>query len=179
MGLGRSIRNLKYELAEKLSYHFIGDLALDLEEGKKGPKWQALYLQTKGLKTLIGFVAWALLQALDQFQPPWLDSSNFVLRIACGALMAFGVLDKLFRKEPLFPPFVLEVTALLTKYVGWAAAAWTTVLPMVPDLFPGSVVVEHWALTFELWLAAATAACAFINRAARLNALPAQPVGKG
>lgn len=161
MKLFRDARN---KVVEQAAYWLAGQVSVDLEKGKYGPGAQKLYLKTKGKKTITGAALFLILAAIDFFAPPWADQSLFVSKLAVGGLAAFGFIEKAFRSEPVFEPWMLEAFARVAKVVGTAQVAVAAAMPFVPDIFPGSVVVEAWAGNVQLVTTALAAACGFVNR---------------
>jgi hypothetical protein len=157
------------KIVEQGAYWLAGRWAVDAERGKFGPKWQALYVKTKGKKTAIGAGLLLILGALDYFAPPWADQTLFVSKLVVGTLAAIGFIEKSFRSEPVFEPWMLEAFARVFKVVGTAQGVVALAMPFVPQFFPGSVVVETWAGNVQLVTEALAAACLFVNRVAVAN----------
>lgn len=163
------LNDLKLKVGQKVAEYAAKDFAAKAEKGELGPRVQAAYVKTKGLKTTIALALFLIVQALGQFTPPNFDCYIRYAGIATGALVALGILDKLRRNEPIFEPWFLEALATVSA---WVASLSTVALGVAQSglldlIFPGDLrLVDQ----ITLITTALTTATAFVNRAAKASA---------
>jgi hypothetical protein len=148
---------------------FARNLAADMEAGKFGPRVQSAYVKTKGQKSLIGFVLTLITASMTEFAPPYATEFFRYSAVLAAGLTALGVLDKLRRKEPIFPLWFLEALAKVTMWLTGFEAAFGYLV--THGWFEGLVATHGQAMDlFTLYMSAAVAATAFVNRAAKASA---------
>lgn len=156
-------------IKDKILEIYEGKLARDAAEGKYGPKVQAFYLWSKGKKTITGMILFLIFGAVVSFDPPYAKTFFAYCAGASAALMGLGVLDAGWNNRPAFPEWFLES---LKRIMGAVAAFHGLLVPITEAIHVFYPSGDQWLHKVELYEAAISVACGYINRYAATSLAP-------
>lgn len=145
------------------------DLSHKAESGALGRAVQKAYVATKGYKSTIGIALLAIATALGQYAPPKAELYLWWLGVIGGILGAAGLVDKAYRKQPIFEPWFLEALAKVTGWISVGSAITGTLATqhVFDALFPNNPCVDDLAIGI---FASLTSAAGLLNRLAVASA---------
>lgn len=156
-------------IKDKVRDVVLGKVARDIAEGKHGPKLQAIYLWSRGKKTVTGLFLFLISGAVVSFDPPYAAGFFKVSAGLSAGLMGLGMLDASWNNKPAFPIWFIQslqrVSAALTAFHAIALP----LTELIHNVYPSG---DSWLRRVELYEAAAFLACGYVNRYAAASLAP-------
>lgn len=162
MGIGTAIR-------VKVATIAAADLSHKAACGDFGSRTQEIWLSVQGYKSAIGIAFLAITLAVGQYSPPWAASYVWWSAVVAGILTAGGLLDKAYRRQPIFEPWFLEALAKVTGWISVGSAITGTLASqhVFSALFHNNPCVDDLAIGI---FASLTSAAGLLNRLAVASA---------